>query len=732
MGSVPSVRSLKKSASLAILCIFSLLILPLSAPAQVGVVARLSTALDNTAANGASTVHAISADGCVVIFSSLAADLVMDDLNGNEDAFVFSCDAMGVFRASLRNGGGEAHGGNSTDGSIMGASVRSGALASQATDLVANDMNGTRDIFVLSGNVDLGTPTVVRVSVPNLADQGMLGTEANASSNHPSMGGNERFVAFESDATNLVFGDTLGFTDVFVHDRQTGATTRVSLPNAADQGMLGTQGNNVSVQPVISANGRFVAFESLASNLVFGDMNNAIDVFVHDRQTGATERVSIPNLADQGMLGTESMNGVNFLASISADGRFVSFQSNATNLVLNDTMGFADIFVHDRQTHATTRVSLPNAADQGMLGTQGNGDSVGTNNGISFLGRYVAFRSAAPNLVLNDGNSVQDIFVHDRQTGATIRVDVVGATEANDEAEGEPVISADGAFVAFDSKATNLAANDNNMTTRDVFLAQTALTPEPLPVINGGGVVNAASFAPAGPVAPGSIAAVFGSSLAQSTAVALATPLPTTLGEGQVRLEIGGMEDSAAVPMFFNSVAQSNVQVPWETVLDFIGGWGVLHGTSGVESSQQIQIQQFAPGIFATNQQGTGQGAILIANTAMLAAPNGAFPGSRPAVRGVDFLEIYWTGGGPVTNQPATGAAAVANPLSVTTTTPTVTIGGVPTMVLFSGLAPGFVGLNVVTLQVPAMAPIGDAINVVLTQGGVQSNTVTIAIAAAP
>ena len=147
-----------------------------------------------------------------------------------------------------------------------------------------------------------------------------------------------------------------------------------------------------------------------------------------------------------------------------------------------------------------------------------------------------------------------------------------------------------------------------------------------------------------------------------------------------------------------------------------------------VNIAAAVGVAAFAPGLFSTSQSGMGQGAILIANTNMIAAPNGAFPGSRPAQRGVDFLEIYCTGLGAVTNQPATGAAASASPLSATTTTPTVTIGGVATPVLFSGLAPGFVGLYVITVQVQNTTPTGDSVSVVVTQGGVQSNAVTIAV----
>ena len=135
----------------------------------------------------------------------------------------------------------------------------------------------------------------------------------------------------------------------------------------------------------------------------------------------------------------------------------------------------------------------------------------------------------------------------------------------------------------------------------------------------------------------------------------------------------------------------------------------------------------FNPGIFTTAATGEGQGSILIAGTTTLAAPVGAFPDSRPVRKG-EFIAIFATGLGPVTNMPATGAPASDNPLSVTTTLPQVTIGGIPATVTFSGLAPGFVGLYQINVEIPAGAPSGDAIEVVVTIGGAQSNAVTIAV----
>src|SRR3990170_4042101 len=244
-----------------------------------------------------------------------------------------------------------------------------------------------------------------------------------------------------------------------------GTTTRVSV--ASD----GSQGNSYSAAPSISADGRYVAFTSDASNLVSGDTNNfcygnfadvsthdppprtimtptppppgytnCADVFVHDRQTGVTQRVSVASDGSQGNKGSGS-------PSISADGRYVAFASYASNLVSGDTNDWDDIFVHDRQTGSTQRVSV--ASD----GSQGNRDSYCSS--ISADGRYVAFDSYASNLVSGDTNSSWDIFVHDRQTGSTQRVSVASDSSQGNDGSDWPSISADGRYVAFGSSASN-------------------------------------------------------------------------------------------------------------------------------------------------------------------------------------------------------------------------------------------------------------------------------------
>jgi len=203
-----------------------------------------------------------------------------------------------------------------------------------------------------------------------------------------------RFVAFESDATNLVPGDTNRAADIFVHDRQTGKTELVSTATS------GQQGNDRSSAPAISGDGRYVTFWSWASNLIPGDTNGVSDVFVHDRQTGVTQRVSVDSSGRQA-------NRFSNQPSISADGRYVAFWSRATNLVAGDSNGAADIFVRDLQAGTTTRANVTSSGAQARGGAS-------QQPSISPDGHVVAFTSFAHNLASNDLNNSQDVYVHTR------------------------------------------------------------------------------------------------------------------------------------------------------------------------------------------------------------------------------------------------------------------------------------------------------------------------------
>ena len=195
---------------------------------------------------------------------------------------------------------------------------------------------------------------ITRVSVDS------SGAEANGGSTKPAISDDGRFVAFESGASNLVSGDTNNADDIFVHDRQTGTTTRVSIDSS------GAEANGSSSSPAISADGRYVAFYSDATNLINGDTNGCGDIFVNDRQTGQTTRVSV---SSSGVEENAPPPDDYLILSISGDGRYVAFYSDATNLVSGDTNGAADIFVHDLQTGTTMRASVASDGSEANAGS---------------------------------------------------------------------------------------------------------------------------------------------------------------------------------------------------------------------------------------------------------------------------------------------------------------------------------------------------------------------------
>jgi hypothetical protein len=395
----------------------------------------------------------ISADGRFVIFTSWATNLVAGDTNGSGDIFARDRQTGATERVSVDSSGNQAGGWSQRP--RISADGRYVVFQSGASNLVAGDTNGWPDIFVH----DRATGATDLVSVDS------SGNQANGNSTEPAIGADGRFVVFESKASNLVSGDTNAFWDVFVHDRQTGATERVSVDSAGNEHNPDDD-TGYPLEPAISADGRFVAFQSWASNLVTADTNNSWDVFVHDRQTGATERVSVDSSGNQA---NSHSNG----PAISADGRFVTFTSSATNLVTGDTNNRGDVFVHDRQTGATYRVSVSSSGQQ-------------SNNGSLYLdisadGRFVTFASNATTLVAGDTNNNYDIFVHDRQTGATERVSVDSSGNQGNDQSTEPRISADGRYVVFHSPATNLVLGDTNGKA-DVFVHdRQGASPTPTP-----------------------------------------------------------------------------------------------------------------------------------------------------------------------------------------------------------------------------------------------------------
>ncbi|MBW6468552.1 MAG: cell wall-binding repeat-containing protein [Coriobacteriia bacterium] len=429
-------------------------------------------------------------------------------------------------RVSVSSAGAQTDGGESYHSSIS-STGRYVVFESYASNLVAGGTNGRRHIFWH----DRHTGATELISVSGNGEQ------ANGNSFEPSVSADGRYVAFQSGASNLVANDSNATIDVFVRDRQAGTTVRASVAS----GTPGAQANAVSANPAISANGRFVAFDSSATNLVSGDSNARNDVFVRDLQTNTTTRVSLAHNSTTQATGGGSRN-----PSISADGRYVAFESMATNLVAVATNGFTHIYVRDRTANSTVRMSVTGSTTQANSDSQnpaisGNGlvvafESYATNlsgtnvnapvdvyvragtsttrvnratgasgalgNGVSkrpslsFDGRYVAFDASSTNIVPGDTNGRDDVFVRDRTAHVTYRVSLSSAGTQGNGSSWRASISDNGMTTAFDSLATNLVGGDTNGAS-DVFVRE-GLTAPTVPAgsitINGGAsATNAAS-----------------------------------------------------------------------------------------------------------------------------------------------------------------------------------------------------------------------------------------------
>jgi len=268
-----------------------------------------------------------------------------------------------------------------------------------------------------------------------------LGTPGDDQSWAPAISRDGRYIAFTSLATNLVSGDTNSTRDVFLRDVQAGTTERVSIDSSGNQAAASDEGSGY---PAISANGRFIAFISDADNLFPGDTNTQWDTFVRDRQTGVTERVSF-----DGFPGTPPFNpGTLRPPGISADGRFVIFS------LADPGTGNTHIWIRDRQTGSVEMASASS------LGAPGNGAS--EYSAISADGRYVAFDSSSTNLVPDTLIALRSVFVRDRLTGTTTLVSADSTGTVANNISYWPSISADGRYVSFMSRATNLVADDTN------------------------------------------------------------------------------------------------------------------------------------------------------------------------------------------------------------------------------------------------------------------------------
>ncbi len=433
MGLSPRVRLVAGLLVITILGFPRVMAAPAPPPGAAAATALLSVASDGASTNGDSFDPAVSADGSTVAFTSIATNLTASGSAGVVNVFVRDRGGRTMQASDAPDGlAGDGDSGRpvlSGDGGMV-------AFDSFAGNLVGDDTNGVSDVFLR----DLTSGRTSRVSVSSAGGQG------NADSFNPSISADGRFVAFASDATTLVTGDRNRGGDVFVHDRKTGETSRVSVTSD------GTQGNGNSFSPSISADGRFVAFVSDAVNLVRGDTNGATDAFVHDRQTGLTSRVSV------GFDGRQ-LNGDSYSPSLSGDGRVVAFATVAGNAAPSDDNGASDVFVHNRKTGRTRLVSADHTGrltDRGSFAPSLSGD-----------GRVVAFVTDGA-LMPDDRNNTEDVHVFDLTGGALRRVSVAtDGSEANRPSTG-PSISGGADVIAFESLATNLVVADSNVA-QDVF-----------------------------------------------------------------------------------------------------------------------------------------------------------------------------------------------------------------------------------------------------------------------
>ncbi|MHB9131268.1 MAG: TolB family protein [Armatimonadota bacterium] len=483
---------------------------------QTREIKRISTAANGTPGNAASKAPiVISEDGRYIAFTSDAGNLVPGDTNGRTDVFIRDMEANAIARASVAANGtqGNYDSGSCGDlplGMAISADGSTLVFGSLAGTLIPGDTNNARDVFLydipsrklsavninkdgtpassMSGNpavnangqyvffttetvptqaqmaqgtqapptlnvLDRGDRPYLQKSRKNSAISLMSLTanrrRGNGSSSFPSMSADGRFLAFATVATNLAPGDTNKKADIIVRDTQGNVQATVSVgvggkPANADSGHRGLS---------ISGNGKFVAYTSSAINLVPGDLNSEVDIFIADMQTGQT------TLASTGYRGES--NGESSQPVFNESGRYLAFTSTADSLVPNDKNVSADVFLRDLESGKTLRVSI------GLKGAGANGAS--TAPAINASGRCIAFASLAGNLVDGDNNGKSDVFVHDLDAKEMTCVSVAGDGAQGNGDSAQPAISADGRYVVFSSIATNLVAGDTNGQP-DIFL----------------------------------------------------------------------------------------------------------------------------------------------------------------------------------------------------------------------------------------------------------------------
>mgnify|MGYP001333993671 FL=1 len=395
---------------------------------------------------------AISEDGRYVVFTGYD-NLIPSDTNGYFDVIIYDSQ-LGTFRLVSKAWDGSASNNNSYvwDISHNGRFI---TFASSATNLVQNDTNNKSDVFVY----DQTTDQIRRVSVSS------TGTQSDGDSSLPVISGDGRYVAFMSGSKNLVTGDTNNSTDVFVHDLQTKQTTVVSVTSSGEF-RTGSAGNALS----ISTNGRYVLFGSTARLVDTTGMNG----YLHDRYTAQTYRVT-RRYWDGGAPWT-SLNPLRDI-SITDDGRYVVYISDAGNIIPNDYNGAADVYIYDRLLDQTTSITELTGA--------GGGNLVNYISSITSDGAYIIFTSTPTNIIPDDTNNVRDVVLYHVATGITELLSITATGMQGNADSAVVVLSNDASTAAFITEADNFApvTGQYNLFVKSVILpttrptAPTLLTP---------------------------------------------------------------------------------------------------------------------------------------------------------------------------------------------------------------------------------------------------------------
>jgi Tol biopolymer transport system component len=400
---------------------------------------RVSAAADGATADGASADPVLSTTGRILAFDTKATNLTPFDTNGPVSDIVNLDLATNARRLVSAGGNGPSY------TPTISANGQRVVFTSDASNLVPGDTNGFTDIFLRDG----GQP-IIRLTTVGA-------TQADGPSFQPELSADGQTLVFSSSASNLVPGDTNGQPDVFVQNLRNGVITRISVSSSKQQA------NGRSTQPAISADGRFVSYASGATNLVKHDTNGVADVFVTDLVTHRTERVSLSSSGKQQNRAVTSP--FTQISDISGDGRFITFDSDATNLYPADTNRHTDIFLHDRQLGTTTLISASS------FNVEGNNDSFAPR--MTPNGHFVTFQSFATNLAPGGGPR-EDIFLRDTRENTTSLVNVTAdgsprGPELVPQLLQRPAISSNGKIAAFSSTVANLTPGDTNGA-EDVFV----------------------------------------------------------------------------------------------------------------------------------------------------------------------------------------------------------------------------------------------------------------------